>query len=60
MTKNRSIRSIRRENYEIYKIFRDLDFTFDPEKDYYESKNTFNAFNNNYIQHESIEIKPKH
>ena len=36
-----------------------MDFTFDPEKDHYEPKNTVSAFNNNYIQHESIGDKDK-
>ena len=36
---NKTIRHIIRENYEADEILRDLDFTFDPEKDYYEPKN---------------------
>ena len=38
---------------------KDLDFTFDPEKDHYEPKKTVSAFNNNYIQSESIRDKDK-
>ena len=33
---NKTIREIRRENYEADKILRDFNFTFDPEKDHYE------------------------
>ena len=36
-----------------------MDFTFDPEKDHYEPKKTVDAFNNNYIQYESIADKDK-
>ena len=36
-----------------------MDFTFDPEKDHYEPKKTVCAFNNNYIQYESIGDKDK-
>ena len=36
-----------------------MDFTFDPEKDHYEPKITVSAFNNNYIQCESIRDKDK-
>ena len=31
-----------------------MDFIFDPEKDHYEPRKTFSAFNNNYIQYESM------
>ena len=37
-SKNKNIRSIRRENYEADKILRDLDFTFNTEKYHYEPK----------------------
>ena len=46
---NKTIREIRKENFDEDKILRDLDFTFDPEKDHYEPKKTVRAFNNNYI-----------
>ena len=58
-SKNKNIRSIRRENYEADKILRDLDLTFGPEKDHYESKKTVDAFNDYYIQCESIGDKDK-
>ena len=58
-SKSKTIREIRRENYEADKIIRSLDLTFDPEKDYYEPKTNVDAFNNNYIQYESIEDKDK-
>ena len=35
---NKTIREIRKENRDEDKILRDLDFTFDPEKDHYEPK----------------------
>ena len=36
-----------------------MDFTFYPEKDHYETTKTVSAFNNNYIQYESIGDKDK-
>ena len=36
-----------------------MDFTFYPEKDHYEPKKTVSAFNNKYIQYESIGDKDK-
>ena len=56
---NKTIREIRKENRDEDKIHRDLHFTFDPEKDYYEPKKSVRAFNNNYIQYESIGDKNK-
>ena len=47
------------ENYKADKILRDLDFTFYPEKDHYESKKKFYPFNNNYIECEGIGDKDK-
>ena len=57
----RAIREIRKENHYKYKILKDLDFIFDPhpEKVDYEPKNTVGAFNNNYIQYESMGDKDK-
>ena len=43
-----------KENCDEDKILRDLDFTFDPEKDHYEPKKTVSAFNNNYTQYDRI------
>ena len=53
------IREIRKENRDEDKIFRDLRFLLDPEKDNYEPKKTFSAFNNKYIQYESMGDKDK-
>ena len=36
-----------------------MDFTFDPEKNHYEPNKIVSAFNNNYIQYESIGDKNK-
>ena len=58
-SKPKTIREIRRENYEADEILRDLNLTFDPEKNCYKPKTTLDAFNNNYIQYESIEHKDK-
>ena len=45
---------IGKENYDKTKL-RDLRFLLDPEKDHYnKAVKTVSAFNNNYIQHESI------
>ena len=41
------------------KIRKDLDFIFDPEKDDYEPIKAVCAFNNNYIQYESMGDKDK-
>ena len=55
----KNIREIRKENLDEDKILRHLDFIFDPEKDHYELKKTVSAFNNNYIQNESLGDKDK-
>ena len=54
-----TIREIRKENLDEDKILGDLDFIFDPEKDHHEPKKTVSAFNNNYIQYESMDDKDK-
>ena len=53
-SKNKTIREIRKENHDENIILRDLEFTFDLEKDHYEPQKTVDVFNNNYIQYESI------
>ena len=50
---------MRKENRDEDKILRDMDFTFNPEKDHYEPKETVSDFNNNYIEYESIGDKDK-
>ena len=55
----KNIREIRKENLDEDKILRHLDFIFDPEKHHYELKKTVSAFNNNYIQNESMGDKDK-
>ena len=55
----KTIREIRKENLEKGKILRDLDSFFDPEKYHYEPKKTVSAFNNNYIDYESMGDKDK-
>ena len=55
----KTIREIRKENRDEDKILGDLDFIFDPEKDHYKPKKTVSAFNNNYIQYESMDDKDK-
>ena len=56
---NKTMRNIRKKNCDKDIILRDLDFIFYPEKDYYEPKKTVSAFNNYYIQYESIGDKDK-
>ena len=56
---NKTIREIRKENCDKDKIFRDLRFLFDPEKDHHKPVKTVSAFNNNYIQYKALEIKTK-
>ena len=55
---NETIREIRKENRNEDKILTDLDFSFHSEK-HQELKKTVAAFNNNYIQYESIGDKEK-
>ena len=50
----KTIKEIRKENSDEDKILRDFDFIFDPGKDHHEPKKTASAFNNNYIQYESM------
>lgn len=54
---NKTIREIRKENRDEYKRLRDLGLLLDPEKHHCEPKETVTAFNNSYIQYESIEDK---
>ena len=56
---NKTIREIRKENLDEDKIFRDLRFLLDPQKDHYKPVKTVSAFSNNYIQYESIGDKDK-
>ena len=55
----KTIREIRKENQDDDKIFRNLKFLFDPEKDHCEPKKIASAFNNNYIQYKSMGDKDK-
>ena len=53
-------RETRKENRDEDKIFRDLRFLFDTEKDHYEPKKIASAsFNDNYIQYKSMGDKDK-
>ena len=56
---NKTIREIRKENRDEEKIFKDLSFLLDPEKVRYKPIKTVGAFNNNFIQCESIGDKDK-
>ena len=53
----KTIRETKKENRDEDKIFRDLRFLFDPEKDLYEPKKTASAFNNNYVQYDTDVIR---
>ena len=55
----KTIREIRKENHDEDKIFRDLRFLFDTEKDHYGPKKIASTFNNNYIQYESVGYRHK-
>ena len=55
----KTVREIRKENHNENKIFSDLRFLFDTEKAHYESKKIASAFNNNYIQNESMRDRYK-
>ena len=56
---NKTITEIRKKDCEEDKILEDLRFSFDPEKDHYKLIKTDSAFNNNYVEHESIGDKDK-
>ena len=51
---NKTIREIRKENYDEDKKLRGLRFLLDPEKDHHKPVKSVIAFNNNYIQYEII------
>ena len=52
---NKTIREIKKENYDVDKILRDIrPSLFEPEENHYKLMKTVNTFNNYYIQHESI------
>ena len=59
----KTIKEIRKENCNEDKIFRELHKIFrvllDPEKYHYKPVKTINAFNNNFIQYESVGDKEK-
>ena len=57
---NKTIREIRKENYDVDKILRDIwPSIFEPDENHYKPMKTVNTFNNYYIQHESIGDKNK-
>ena len=56
---NKTIREIRKENYDENKKLRNLKLLSGSEKDHYKPVRTASAFNNNYIQSESIGDKDK-
>ena len=56
---NKTIRDIRKENYDADKTLKDIRSTLDPEEDHYKPIKTVNDFNNNYIEFESIGDKEK-
>ena len=58
-TINKTITEIRNENHDENKIVRNLKFLLDLEKDHYEPIKAVNAFDNSYIQYESIGDKDK-
>ena len=48
---DKTIREIRKENYDAGKIYRDRKPSlFEPDEDHYKPIKTVNIFNNNYIQ----------
>ena len=56
---NKTITEIRKENRDEDKIFSDLRFLLDLEKDHYKPVKTISDFNNYHIQYESIGDKNK-
>ena len=57
--KTKTIKDIRKENFDSDKILRDIRTFCESEEDYYEPVRTSNAFNNNYIEYESNGDKDK-
>ena len=55
----KSIREIRKENYGEDKTLGDLRFLLVPKKDHYKPIKAVSAFNNDYVQYESIGDKEK-
>ena len=55
----KTIKEIRKENYDSNEIIRDLRALYESEEDYYEPQKTKGAFNDNYIEYESNGNKDK-
>ena len=55
----KTIKEIRKENYDSNEIIRDLRAFYESEEDYYEPQKTKGAFNDNYIEYESNGNKDK-
>ena len=57
--KNKTIKDIKRKNYDADKILRDIRTVFESEEIYYETIRICNAFSSNYIEYESNRDKEK-
>ena len=55
----KTIKEIRKENYDSDKIIRDVRALYESDEDYYELKKIKVAFNGNYVEYESNEDKDK-
>ena len=55
----KTIKEIRKENYDSDKIIRDVRALYESDEDYYELKKIKVAFNDNYVEYESNEDKDK-
>ena len=55
----KTIKEIRKENYDSDKIIRDLRALHESDEDYYEPKKINGAFNDNYVEYESNGDKDK-
>ena len=55
----KTIKEIRKENYDIDKIIRDLRTLYESDEDYYETRKITDAFNDNYVEYESNADKDK-
>ena len=59
MKHKKSIKDIRKENYDVEKILRDIRTLSEPEEDYYKPIKILNAFDDNFVEYESNGEKGK-
>ena len=60
MKHKKSIKDIRKENYDVEKILRDIRTLSEPEEDYYKPIKILNAFDDNLLNMKVMVKKAKH